>query len=116
MAELLFLIKWREKLARRALSIQSVLELADELKPDCLLKTSVLWPYASKLVTLIVSAMELVLTLGHSTVLKEEYYLNNPTLRFRCSDKSNIQELKAKRSLRELTPNINSHSADPPPK
>ncbi len=118
MAKVLFPIKWREKLARHALQIQSISELADELKPDCLLKTSVLWPCASKLVTLIVSAVGSVSTSGHSTVPvpKEKYYPDNSTLRSRCSEESNIQELKARPPLKELAPNINILFADPHPK
>lgn len=54
MAKVLFPIKWRKKLARHTLQIQSVSELADKLKPKCLLKTSVLWPCASELVILII--------------------------------------------------------------
>lgn len=117
MAKALFPIKWREKLARRVLQIQSVTELADELKPDCLLKTSVLWPFANELVTLIVSAVGSASTLGHGTVPKgKEYQPDIPTLISVCSEESNIQELKARPPLRELAPNINITSADPPPK
>ncbi len=42
MAKVPFPIKWREKLAQHVLQIQSVLELADKLKLDCLVKTSII--------------------------------------------------------------------------
>lgn len=57
MAKALFSIKLREKLARRASHIQSVTEMRDELKPNCLLNTSILWPFADNLVALIMSAI-----------------------------------------------------------
>lgn len=90
MAKILFLIKQREKLARHASQIQFVLELADKLKPDCLFKTSVFWPYASKLITLIVFVIESVLTSGHSTIPRKKYHPDNLMLRFRYFEESNI--------------------------
>lgn len=53
MGKVFFPIKLREKLARRAARIWCVLDLEEELKPDCLLKTSILWPFKDKLVILI---------------------------------------------------------------
>lgn len=116
MAKVLFPLKWKKKLAQHILQIQFVLELADKLKPDYLLKISVFWLCTSELIILIISAKELVLTLGHGTILKEEYHLDNPTLRFRCSEESNIQELKARPFLKKLISNINNSSADLFPK
>ncbi len=62
--------------------------------------------------------MGLVLTLGHDTVSvpREEYHSDNPMLRSEYSEKSNIQELKARPPLKELAPNINISFADLPPK
>lgn len=116
MAKVLFPIKWKENLTQHVLQIQSISELLDKQKPNCLLKILVFWPCANKLVTLIISAMGLVSTLGHSTVPREKYYPDNPLLRFRYFEENNIQELKARPLLRELAPNINILSADLPPK
>lgn len=52
MANVLFSIKLRERLACRAVRIQCVGDLKDELKPDCLLKTSILWKFGDEFVTL----------------------------------------------------------------
>ncbi len=92
--------------------------MADELKPDYLLKTLVLWLCASELIILIVSAVGSISTLGHGTIPipREEYHPDNPMLRSGCFEESNIQELKARPPLRELVPNINIPFADPSPK
>lgn len=116
MAKVLFLIKWRKKLARRVSQIQFISKLANKLKPDCLLKTSVFWLCANKLVTKIVSTMRSVLTLGHSTVPRKKYHPDISTLRSGYSEEGNIQELKARPLLKELAPNINIPSANPPSK
>ncbi len=116
MAKVLFPIKWKEKLAQCISQIQSALELANELKPDCLLKTLVFWPHANELITLIISIVESVSTLGHDTDPREEYYLDNLMLRFGYSKENNIQELKAWPPLRELVLNINIFFVDLPPK
>lgn len=57
MGKTLFPVKWREKLTRRACRIRSVKDLEDELKPDCLLKTSILGPFAEELVSRIKTAV-----------------------------------------------------------
>ena len=67
---------------------------------------------SSKLVTLIVSTVKSVSTLGHSTVLKEGYHPDKPTLKSWCFEESNIQELKARLLLRELAPNFINRSVD----
>ena len=77
---------------------------------------SIFWLYASELVILIVFAIRSVLTLGHGTVLREEYHPDNPTFRSKYFEENNIEELKAKPHLKELAPNINRPSADLPSK
>lgn len=66
------------------------MELANKLKPNCLLKTSVLWPFANKFVIKIVFIVRLVLILGYGTILREEYYSNILMLRSECFEKGNI--------------------------
>lgn len=68
-------------LVRHALQMQSVLELANELKPDCLLNTLVLWLCANELVTKIISAMGSIPTMGYGTIFKKQYYPNIQMLR-----------------------------------
>lgn len=54
MVKALFLIKWREKLARQVIQIWSVVDLANKFKPDCLFKMLVFWLFENKLVTLLI--------------------------------------------------------------
>ena len=72
----------------------------------------VFWLCVGELITLTVFVVGLVLTLGHGTVAKKKYYLDNLMLRFKCFEESNIQELKTRPLLKELAPNINNTIAD----
>lgn len=108
MAKAFFTVKLREKLAQRESQIQSVTELTDKLKPECLLKTLVLRLFANKLVTLIIMALGSVSTSSHSTVSKGKKCNSNiPILGSGYSKEGNIQKLKARSPLREVVPNIN---------
>lgn len=52
-----FSIKWKEKFAWQVMQTCLVLDLADKLMPDWLLKTSVLWPFRNELVALLGSSI-----------------------------------------------------------
>lgn len=100
MRKIFFPIKLREKLARRAARIQCVLDLEEELKPDCLLKTPILWPFKDKLVILI--------SLAVATI--------SPYLEHKGSDITveNVQpqrHTKARPPLQDITLNIEAISS-----
>lgn len=85
------------------MQIQSIIELIDKFKPDCLFKTLVFGPFTNKLVTLIVVAVGLISISGYDTVLKDK----NCNLGSGYSKEGNIQNLKARSPLRKVAPNIN---------
>lgn len=84
--------------------------------PKCLLKTLIFWQYASKLITLIVFAVDLILTLSYNIIFGKKNHLNNLTLRSEYSEENNIQELNTRSFLRELVSHINNFSSDLLPK
>lgn len=102
MGKVFFPIKLREKLARHAAYIWCVLDLEEELKPNCLLKTFILWPFKDKLVILI--------SLAVATI--------SPHLEHEGSDKTveNVQPQrrhKARPPLQDITLNIEAISSPP---
>lgn len=56
--KLLFLVKWRLKLAKQGAKIMSVDELWQILKPECILDTSSLKPWADNLVAIFTNAIK----------------------------------------------------------
>lgn len=87
---------------------QSVTELTDKLKPDCLLKISVFRPFANKLIILIVIAVGLVSIFGYEAIFKgkdcNSYIL---ILESGYSKEGNIQTLKTRSFSKKMVSNIN---------
>ena len=81
--------------------------MADEIKPDCLLKRSIFWPFAKKLITLIVFAIGLVLVSRYGIIPRSTKYHPNIVTIFGYFDKRNIEEPKISPALRVLSSNIN---------
>lgn len=123
MGKALFLINWREKLTRQACRIRSVKDLKDEFKPDCLLKTSILGPFAEKLVTQIkIAVLILVTQQGFlqeivsttAIVYKVEVSTSNTLATpntssktsFWSSKKNNKEDAETKLLLKELISNV----------
>lgn len=88
------------------------MELTDKFKPNYLLKMLVLKSFANKLVILIIVVIKSVLSFGYNTIYKDK----NCNSGFGYFKKSNIEKLKARFLLKELSSNINITLAEPPPK
>ncbi len=126
------------------MQIQSVVNLADELKPDYRLKTSVLWPFGNELVALLASTimskaeMQPIYTSGYrdeqsnldttantlglrarqrdNIYRDEESNLENPARTSELSArKNNNPNSKVRLLLKEVTPNLKT-TADLLPK
>lgn len=93
------------------------MELIDELKLDCLLKTSVFELFANELDTLIVIVVRLISVSGHDIGFKNINFNSDiQILDSKYFKKSNIQKLKARSLLKKVVPNINIIFVEPFPK